>query len=539
MTAAIALRCDPIAESMAEIFDRPAPDVIGELLIEYVERRKQISQVAAIFGGDLKRAVPYFAAARADDSYTRYASDFAERLFADEAGAIKVLDAEMWERALETTDVLSCMPQKRRNEWHEQIRGRKVPEFTAANVDNTLKQQLADRYRYFAERVDGVFQALSPDHRTNLASGFGGKLIIAHVHSGCYTEPSRIGYLSDLRAVVAKFMGRDEPKYYAANSHVVKVCLQHRGKWVQLDGGALAVRMYKCGTMHIRLHDNMVWRLNAVLESLHPRAIPEDRRTRPKTKRPKTYTMIGRPLPFAVLNVLAIADLQKDGGEWALSFSSHDRDENKLVRDEAASAVASIGGTRRVHDRESYWFDTFYFDYSPRDVIDEIIASGCIPDQRAHQFYPTPVELAERVVKLAEIRDEVGELILEPSAGQGGLAKFLPPHRTTCVEISALHCEILRARRYEVVQADFLAWTTKQRFARVVMNPPFSDGRWLAHLQHAAELLRDDGRLVAILPASARGKDVLPGWSLTWSEPIGNAFAGTSISVVILTAERS
>jgi 16S rRNA G1207 methylase RsmC len=72
-----------------------------------------------------------------------------------------------------------------------------------------------------------------------------------------------------------------------------------------------------------------------------------------------------------------------------------------------------------------------------------------------------------------------------------------------------------------------------------VMNPPFSEGRWQAHIEHAATLLNDGGRLVAIVPASARGKDVLPGFSITWSDVMNNEFANTSIAVVVMAAERA
>lgn len=39
--------------------------------------------------------------------------------------------------------------------------------------------------------------------------------------------------------------------------------------------------------------------------------------------------------------------------------------------------------------------------------------------------------------------------------------------------------------------------------------------------------------------ASAKGKDVLPGWSCEWLRTYDNEFAGTSVSVVILTAVRA
>ena len=61
--------------------------------------------------------------------------------------------------------------------------------------------------------------------------------------------------------------------------------------------------------------------------------------------------------------------------------------------------------------------------------------------------------------------------------------------------------------------------------------------RWLAHLEHAASMTLPGGRLVAILPESARNKKLLPGWATSWGEVY--RFPGTSITVSILTAEKS
>ncbi|HFK2054362.1 TPA: hypothetical protein ACGXEA_005223 [Pseudomonas aeruginosa] len=72
----------------------------------------------------------------------------------------------------------------------------------------------------------------------------------------------------------------------------------------------------------------------------------------------------------------------------------------------------------------------------------------------------------------------------------------------------------------------------------IAMNPPFSEGRWQAHLKHAGTLLADKGRIGAVLPMSAKraAAELLPGFDLEFSEPIDNAFAGTTISVVLLKA---
>ena len=70
------------------------------------------------------------------------------------------------------------------------------------------------------------------------------------------------------------------------------------------------------------------------------------------------------------------------------------------------------------------------------------------------------------------------------------------------------------------------------------MNPPFAQGRAKAHVLAAASLVASNGRLVAILPASMKGNDLLHGWDFDWSQIYSDEFKGTSISVVVLTARR-
>ncbi|MEB7886055.1 class I SAM-dependent methyltransferase [Serratia fonticola] len=99
---------------------------------------------------------------------------------------------------------------------------------------------------------------------------------------------------------------------------------------------------------------------------------------------------------------------------------------------------------------------------------------------------------------------------------------------------------VLEAKGLTVERADFIKWaeTTDKRFDKVVMNPPFSEGRAKAHLVAAANLVKPGGRVVAILPASMRKKSFLPGWTCSWSGLISNEFDGTSVSVVMLKADR-
>ena len=545
-----------IAGAMADFFAPTSTDMVHGLVAEYRRDRQRIADAVKFAESDAFKGVwHYFAKGNADE-YRGHSSltNSVEQAFR-EAGAVGVLNATYWNRALELTDVYDAMPQARRSQWHEQMRnpeGRKghgsepdlppLPDFEEETVRSTLLELLNSRAKFLAERVDGIFRALSGEHVTNSPAAFSKRMIIGHLVSSYGTTTDRVGFINDLRCVIAKFMGRDEPGWNATGSVVTRARREKRGEWVTLDGGALRLRAYKCGTAHLEVHPDMAWRLNCVLAQLYPLAIPPEFRAKPK-KKVKDFVMMGRPLPFAVIAALESLEtaynfIENTGpNAWREKYRREPIKNGLSPRGgfsaEAERVIAYIGGVKTKNERGTEYFA---FDYDPREVISEIICTGCLPDQKAHQYYPTPDNLAQMAVEMAQI--EPHHECLEPSAGTGGIADHLPKTVTTCVEIGPLHCKVLEAKGHNVVQADFLKWESAYKFDRIVMNPPYSEGRWQAHLEHAAGMLADDGRLVAILPASAKSRDVLPGWSLEWSRVFDNEFAGASVSVVILAVTR-
>lgn len=526
-----------------EFFAPASTDLVDGLMGQYRSMRRRVEEIAAMVTGETAGAVSYFLDGNGRDS--RYGAPSVERLFQID-GALAALNAAYWAKAINLTDVLDAMPQKRRDEWSKSIREMTAPEFDEDTVRATLQDLLLSRSKFFAERVDGIFRNLSGEHVTNSPMGFGKRMVIAHLLSSYgSTNHDRVGYINDLRCVIAKFMGRGELKWNASAQVVEVARRDRRGEWVTLDGGALRLRAYKCGTAHLEVHPDMAWRLNCVLAQLYPTAIPSEFRQKPKRKT-KAFQMIQRPLPFAVLE--ALDDLEpaysaEKTDDWrnpyrrikienAVQFRYNAKERPGF--EEAQRILASLGG---VLTKDGHW----QFDYPPGGVIKEIICSGYLPDQKTHQFYPTPERLARIAVELAEIGP--GDTCLEPSAGIGGIADFLPAERTRCVEISDLHCKVLQAKGYDVVRENFIDWAHIEwckgtRFDRVVMNPPFSENRAQDHLEAAASLVKAGGRLVAILPASMQGKALLPGWHHAWSETFSGEFAGTGVSVSILTAER-
>lgn len=542
--------------SMIEILDAgvtgeffaPAPtDMIDNLCGQYRAMRKRIEEVAETVLKENVSVVGYFLEGNADTD-RRHSMPSVERLF-EVKGAVAALNSTYWSKTMQLTDVLNYMPQARRTEWHEQIRNQTCPDFEDETVRATIGGLLAMRAHFLAERVDGIFRGLSGEHVTNSPAAFGKRMIVGHVlrreSRDWWSENShQCGLINDLRCVIAKFMGRDEPTYQES-SHLVARLKGSWGTWFSVDGGAFRIRLYMVGTAHIEVHPDMAWRLNAVLASLYPLAIPAEFRQRPKRK-VKEVPLMMQPLPFAVINLLVHtkqAYRHEKTNDFrnpfrrieirnAVEMHRHYTAEAEIDKHAVAKAEAVLESIGGVKAKEGH----FQFDYPPFEVLDEIITSGCVPDDKSHQFYPTQHELAARAVEFAEIgpNDEC----LEPSAGTGGIADLMPIGRTTCVEVSDLRCEVLEAKGHRVVRGDFMQFSSGT-FDRIVLNPPFDQGRWRAHVERAAEMLAPAGRLVAILPASARTSGVLPDMALQWRGPFDNQFPGTSVSVVILIAQRT
>lgn len=173
----------------------------------------------------------------------------------------------------------------------------------------------------------------------------------------------------------------------------------------------------------------------------------------------------------------------------------------------------------------------------------------------ANQLFPTPPDLARRMVELAEVRP--GHKVLEPSAGTGRILDALPAGVVcTAVECNGSLVDGLRARyaldrdsgAWCVLGGDFLSLTPGEpphgigTFHRVVMNPPFENGSDIKHIRHAFTFLKGGGVLVALCAAGPRQEDNLRPWveanGGTW-EPLGpGLFDGTGVSVVLLSIRK-
>ena len=149
------------------------------------------------------------------------------------------------------------------------------------------------------------------------------------------------------------------------------------------------------------------------------------------------------------------------------------------------------------------------FEDDPRDALDQVVLTGGTFTNRKQDFgfFPTPPEVARRVVAAADIRG--GDRVLEPSAGRGAIVRGVldldVEVELTIIELMTENCRALAAIDgvEEVIETDFLLYVVRP-FDRIVMNPPFARQADVDHVLHAYELLALGGRLVSVMSAGAK-----------------------------------
>ncbi|MEU1880900.1 DUF3560 domain-containing protein [Streptosporangium sp. NPDC020072] len=174
---------------------------------------------------------------------------------------------------------------------------------------------------------------------------------------------------------------------------------------------------------------------------------------------------------------------------------------------------------------------------------------------RDREAFVSPPAVVDKLMELAGI--ESGMSVLEPSAGTGNIALAAVELGAVvdCVELDNGLANVLVERVpgvNSVHRTDFLDLERMEQAAydRVVMNPPFSGGKDLAHVTHALGFLKPGGRLVAVMAAGVlhqkfkaveRFRSLVEERSGWFEELPENSFApatGASTVVVVIPAEQ-
>lgn len=460
--------------------------------------------------------------------------------------AIKKLNAKYWNKLIVDSKLIDVFPTSKRNEWNENIANLTTPDFEESIVRDTYSKLASERWKYFSDKIDDIFRNLSKTHLTNSPEGFNKRMILNYcfdTNYRYYFNHNAVSLIHDLRCVLFKFYGLKDDLSYNSTNKFLNYLLNNvkSGEWFLSDGGLFKIRWYLKGTVHIEINPDVSWKLNKVLSLKYPQAIPANYRTKP-TRKVKDFTMIENPIPQNVL--CAMSNYAVIGDYWIRI--EYDFQGKKEILERVNEIMAILGGKK---SSEYKTYINYKFDYNPQKVFEDVIFHGTMPDQKTHQFYPTPEIISEYVIRTADIKED--DKILEPSAGRGNLLRFLPSyvnkHNVTCVEISEIFSKILLTKYPNTLNTDFLKWAekaleTNKRYDKIIMNPPFSNGRCVAHIQAAAKLLNTNGRLVAILPSTYENKlslfKVESTLNVSSGEKFKNEFEDTSIEVMTMIIDR-
>lgn len=127
------------------------------------------------------------------------------------------------------------------------------------------------------------------------------------------------------------------------------------------------------------------------------------------------------------------------------------------------------------------------FESDVEDILQDIILTGEYTDARSEfQFFPTPEELARQLVDDAKIKE--GERCLEPSAGRGNIAKFMPC--CDCIELNPDNRKFLIDNGFCVISEDFMTFEPRKDYDVIVMNPPFCGQQDIEHVTKAITIAK-------------------------------------------------
>ncbi|MFL1449401.1 DUF4942 domain-containing protein [Pseudomonas tritici] len=443
----------------------------------------------------------------------------------DMCSLTQILPSDLWEQWKESFEAWRTVGK----DGTKATKG--IPLFDTESVYRVLTMIEAHRANFLSMRVDALWRSLSPVHKTNFGSGFHKRFIINQVYNEHGNTAHKLRAIMDLVNLCSTVMtGADDP-FFDTEAMLTHARKKHCGEWVEVMGGQLNVRAYQVGTLHVEVHPDIASRLNIALAYLHPNGLTDKLAIKPQRRKSGfgAAELVRNAVPDQVRSYLrCVKYKQREDGLWAVVPGVPDymaRHMGGVVKGMIEDVLSQVGGKceENIH----------LFDYHPKEVIEEIVKTGEVPNKVSYQFYSTPPELAAEFVKWVGISDTA--MCYETSAGTGAIAKQMPL-QTHCIEVDRLRAMALDKMGFEVTHADFLALKPSDIFGEadcVLMNPPFADRAWQDHFLHAVRFVRDGGIIGAILPEGAPLKmPHVEGLKVVYSAPKKNQFPDASIEVV-------
>lgn len=166
---------------------------------------------------------------------------------------------------------------------------------------------------------------------------------------------------------------------------------------------------------------------------------------------------------------------------------------------EVAKALELIGGKWKGGKIAG-----FVFPHDPTELLESIANGEQRNLKKEYQYFATPPKIARMLVECAYL--EMGQRILEPSAGQGAILEAIKELHPFTRQVSC--CELMEVNRIflekipgaNILTDDFLQLGPEynNHFHRIIANPPFSKNQDIDHIYKMYECLKPGGKLVTI-----------------------------------------
>lgn len=151
------------------------------------------------------------------------------------------------------------------------------------------------------------------------------------------------------------------------------------------------------------------------------------------------------------------------------------------------------------------------FDQAVLDYYGNQKLKGKRNERAGIDYFPTPEPIGYKMVEWAQLQE--GEDVLEPSAGHGAIARYVPrDNGLTAIEPSRDLFSVLQLRAggagRKFVDNIFEQYNPVNKHDVVLMNPPYGTAGTTAiqHVSKAFDHLNEGGRLIAIIPRGAADK---------------------------------
>lgn len=151
------------------------------------------------------------------------------------------------------------------------------------------------------------------------------------------------------------------------------------------------------------------------------------------------------------------------------------------------------------------------FDHAVLDYYGNQKLKGKRNERAGIDYFPTPEPIGYKMVEWAQLQE--GEDVLEPSAGHGAIARYVPrDNGLTAIEPSRDLFSVLQLRAggagRKFVDNIFEQYNPVNKHDVVLMNPPYGTAGTTAiqHVSKAFDHLNEGGRLIAIIPRGAADK---------------------------------